>query len=344
MTTTSPSGSGTPTTCQVSLVIIGRNEEQFIRCTIAFALKAATQVAPSEVLYVDSPSTDRTIERARGFPIRILQLKAEWTLTPSAGRYTGFRHAKGEYVFFIDGDTQVEGLWLTSAIEFLKSHPEYGAVAGVLNEAWVDREGHRIGGRNNIFGQDLNAKMEEVNSLGGIALYRRVALEQAGNFNPFVPAGEEHEVAMRMRLAGYKLARIEGVMGLTHAENRESLREILRRFNTSFYDYGVPIRYSALYGAALRTILEEIPYVASFSLFVVFLILAIPVAIALNLTSVLIGIVLLTLAVLIVKKGVKGACLSICVRTICTYRTLLSLIRTKTLPIDSYPTDVIHVQ
>ncbi len=182
-------------------------------------------------------------------------------------------------------------------------------------------------------------------SLGGIAVYRRSALQQAGNFNPFVPAGEEHEVAMRMWLAGFKLARIEGFMGLTQAENRESLREVLRRFNTSFYDYGVPIRYSALYGAGLQTVLEEIPYAASFFGFLLFLMIAAPIAIALHLTYALLGIVLLAWVALIVKKGgIKGACLSICIRSICTYRTLLSLIRTKTRPIESYPTDVIHVQ
>ncbi len=335
----------TPRSCQVSLVVIGRNEEHFIRSTLASALAAAAQAGPSEVLYVDSASTDRTVDRARAFPIRIFQLKPEWTLTPAAGRYTGFRHACGEFVFFIDGDTQVEGAWLVSAVEFLKTHPEYGAVAGVLNEAWVDADGNRIGGRDNIFGQDLNAKVWAASSLGGIALYRRSALEQAGNFNPFIPAGEEREVAIRMRLAGFKLARIEGLMGLTHADNRESFGEVLRRFNTSFYDYGIPIRYSALYGAALRTILEEIPYVASFLLCLVLLILAIPMAMALNLTHVLLGIVLLGIVALMVKKGIKGACLSLCVRSICTYRTLLSLISIRTLPpIDSYPTDVIHVQ
>ncbi|WP_089940992.1 glycosyltransferase family 2 protein [Candidatus Entotheonella palauensis] len=333
-----------PAACQVSLVVIGRNEEQFIECAIASALEAGAHVASSEVLYVDSASTDRTVERAKAFPIRILQLKPEWTLTPAAGRYTGFRHAAGEYVFFIDGDTEVEGPWLASAIEFLNTHHEYGAVAGVLNEVWVDRSGKCIGGRDNIFEQDLNAKVWDTKSLGGIAVYRRSTLEQVGNFNPFIPAGEEREVAIRIRLAGFKLARIEGVMGRTYADNRQSWREIVRRFNTSFYDYGLPIRYSALYGAGLQIVLEEIPYVVSFLLFGLFLIIATPLALALELTHILLGIVLLTLLALIVKKGVKGACLSICVRSISTYRTLLSLMRAKPLSVESYPTDVIQVQ
>ncbi|ETW99343.1 MAG: hypothetical protein ETSY1_15385 [Candidatus Entotheonella factor] len=335
MTTLSPEGPACPAARQVSLVIIGRNEEQFIRGAIASALAAAAHVTPSEVLYVDSASTDRTVEYAKAFPIRILQLKPEWTLTPAAGRYTGFRHTAGEYVFFIDGDTEVEGPWLASAIEFLRTHPEYGAVAGVVNEIWVDRDGNHIGGQDNIFGQDLSAKVWDVKSLGGIAVYRRCALEQAGNFNPFVPAGEEREVALRIRMAGFKLARIEGVMGCTHADNRQSWREIVRRFNTSFYDYGVLIRYSAVYGAGLKVVLEEIPYVVSFLCFGLFLILVTPVAIALGLTHVLCGIVILALFALIVKKGLKGACLSICIRSISAYRTLLSLMRTKPLSSES---------
>jgi glycosyltransferase involved in cell wall biosynthesis len=345
MTTTPPDSANAPRTCHVSLVIIGKNEAQFIQSAIASALEASAHVAPSEVLYVDSASTDHTIERAQAFPIRILQLRPEWTLTPSAGRYTGFRHAKGEYVFFIDGDTEIEGPWLASAIEFLEAHRDYGGVAGVLNEVWLDRDGNRVGGKANLYGQDLNVQVCDMKSLGGIAIYRRSALERAGCFNPFIPAGEEYELGLRLRLAGFKVARLAGDMGATYTEHRESLREILRRLHTHFYDYGVAIRYSALYGAGLTTVREEIPYAASFFAFLLCLMIATPVAIALDLTYVLLGIVLLAFAVLVVKKGgLKGAFLSVCIRSICTYRTLLSWIRTKTLPIESYPTDVIHVQ
>ncbi len=51
MTTTPIDSHDAFRTCQVSLVIIGRNEERFIQSAIAAALEASTYVAPSEVLY-----------------------------------------------------------------------------------------------------------------------------------------------------------------------------------------------------------------------------------------------------------------------------------------------------
>jgi glycosyltransferase involved in cell wall biosynthesis len=333
------------TISKLSVVIIGRNEEQFIGGAIEHALKAQDRIPGLEVIFSDSASTDRSVEIASQYPIRVLQLKKEWPLCVAAGRYTGYLHSRGEYVFFQDGDSFAEADWLVQAVAFMDAHPEYGAVAGVLDEEYVDAQGVHSGGVPNVFQQDLTKKVIDGKNLGGIALYRRKVMERVGPVNPHLPTCEDHELCMRIRNAGFKVARIEGRMAVKFTENRNTIREILRRSRTKMYDCGAVIRHAQVYGGAIQFCMDAIPYVFSFALTCLFFLIATPVAIYFGkawMILVLAG--LLGLAMIIRKGGVHGAGMSMAVRAATTYRTILSYIRTKPKRVEDYPTDVIHIR
>ena len=63
---------------KISIVIIGRNEEQSIRKCLTAASTAAEQIGGAEIIFVDSASTDKTV-----FYQSILRVSAlyftEWT-------------------------------------------------------------------------------------------------------------------------------------------------------------------------------------------------------------------------------------------------------------------------
>ena len=214
-----------PEPTKLSVVIIGRNEEQFIAKSIRSALAAAPELPGVEVIFVDSASTDRSVEIATQFPIRILQLRPEWPLCVAAGRYTGFRYSCGEYTMFLDGDAEVEKDWLVRAINFMDRNPKYGGIAGVLDEKYIDMNGVDRGGRENVRRQDVSKELIDCKTLGGIALFRRLALEKAGTVNPHLPTAEDHELCMRIRNCGFKLARIPGRMAVKYTEKRDTLRK-----------------------------------------------------------------------------------------------------------------------
>lgn len=330
---------------KLSVVIIGRNEEQFIGGAIESVLKVQSRIDGLEVIFADSASTDRSIEVAKQYPITILQLKKDWPLCVAAGRYTGYLHSNGEYVFFQDGDSNAEPDWLVSAIQFMDSHPKCGAVAGVLDEEYVDNHGKHSGGCPNVFEQDLTKKVIECKNLGGIALFRRLAMEQAGPVNPHLPTAEDHELCMRIRNAGYFVARIEGRMAVKFTENRATIREILRRSRTKMYDYGAVVRHAGMYGGAIQFCLDAIPFVVSSVAAIVFFVLAAPISSYFGywwLTPILLALVLL--AQVVKKGGIHGAGLSLAVRGVTTYRTIVSYFRTRPRPIHDYPTDVIQVR
>jgi glycosyltransferase involved in cell wall biosynthesis len=308
-------------------------------------LRATCELPGSEVIFVDSASTDRSIEVASQFPIQILQLRPNWPLCVAAGRYTGYRHARGEFVFFIDGDAEADLVWLNKGVQYLRSHPDIGAVAGVLDEEYVTAQGVHVGGKKNVFRQDLSASVIPAKALGGIALYRRAAMEKAGPVNPHLPTGEDDELCMRIRNAGWQLARLEGRMAIKYTEKRDTLYEVLRRCRTSMYDYGAVVRYSALYGAGIQYSLEMIPYVLSFLAILLVLLVATPIFVYLGLTWFLLGGLGLGAILLVLRKGnVKNAILAIAVRAVSAYRTIRSFLVTKTQPIEAYPTDVIRVK
>jgi len=330
---------------KLTVVIIGKNEEQFIGKAIASVLAVKPRIPELEVVFVDSASTDRSVEVAKEFPIRILQLRPDWPLCVAAGRYTGFRNSSGEYVLFLDGDAEAEPDWLVRAVKYMDENPDCGAIAGVLDEEYVTPEDEHVGGTKNVFKQDLSKPVIQCKALGGIAMYRRKALDQVGQVNPHLPTGEDDELCMRIRNAGFKLIRIEGRMAIKYTEKRETLHEVFRRTRTKMYDYGAVVRYCATYGAGTQYCLDAIPYIVSFSILLALGFLLTPIAIWFRMGWVPLVLTLLLFAAVVIKRrGIYNALLSLAVRAVSTYRTVVSFLTTKPKPIDAYPTDVIVIK
>lgn len=331
--------------CKLSIVIIGRNEEQFIERGIESTINVRSRISDTEIIFVDSASTDQSVALASRFPITILQLKPDWPLSVAAGRYTGYRWSGGEYIFFLDGDAEVDSNWLADAVRFLDDNPVYAGVAGVLDEEYITPAGVRTGGATNVFGQDLSRSVIDSKVLGGIALFRRSVLEEVGTVNPHLPTAEDHELCLRIRRAGWKVARIKGRMAIKYTEDRQTLYEVLRRARTRMYNYGAVLKYCQQYGAGWQYCIDTIPYLLSFAIFLLCLTIALPLAVWTDKVIWYVGFVAVTFLAVAIKKGsLKGAILSIAVRSVSLFKTLLSYLRTHPKSPLDYPTDVIHVQ
>jgi glycosyltransferase involved in cell wall biosynthesis len=330
---------------ELSVIVIGRNEAARIERCLRSVLASLENVGDYEVIYVDSASEDESVAIAARFPIRILQLRRHWTLTPSAGRFIGFRHAAGRFLAFVDGDTVLHPAWLGASCAFLRENPEFGGVAGAVDKACFSDDGSSAPADANRGRCDRQAVAASVPSLGGIATYRREAMEQAGTFNPFLPTGEECEVALRIRRAGYKLARIAAPMCVTHSLPPESIREIMRRSRAHLYDYGATLRYCLINGFAWRFSVEQMSFVYSFVIAVVALLAAIVISVATGAAWLLAGALgAAAVYVLVTRRRGKNLAVSLVKRSLMTYRTVLSFLRTRPQPVHCYPTDVVVVK
>lgn len=116
---------------KVSVVIPTHNPNRAVLTRVCQALAAQTLPADCwEVIVVDNASTP-PLRAEELHPLRA-RLLAEPMLGSRYARQTGIDAAAGEFLVFADDDNVLDSDYLREAVEFLETHPEAGAVGGVL--------------------------------------------------------------------------------------------------------------------------------------------------------------------------------------------------------------------
>jgi len=93
----------------ISFIIIGRNEGKTIKKTIKsiYSYVSFNQLNKYEIIYVDSKSTDKSIEIVQSFKeIKIFKITGE--INAAIGRNIGGKEAKGDVLVFLDADMEIE--------------------------------------------------------------------------------------------------------------------------------------------------------------------------------------------------------------------------------------------
>jgi rhamnosyltransferase len=113
---------------ETSILIPTKNGAESIGACLT-AIYSQRCVAPLEVLVVDSGSTDATLEIARRYPVRIVQIPPE-TFHHARTRNYAAGLAKGEVLVFLSQDAiPASDTWLAAFLSSLKE-PGVGAVYG----------------------------------------------------------------------------------------------------------------------------------------------------------------------------------------------------------------------
>lgn len=123
----------------VGVVVIGRNEGLRLERCLA-SLGGAAQ----KVIYVDSGSTDGSVQMARRLGVEVVELDMSIPFTAARARNEGFACVQRllpamRYVQFVDGDCEVVGGWLPRAQAFLDAQPEVAVVCGRRRERFPQR-------------------------------------------------------------------------------------------------------------------------------------------------------------------------------------------------------------
>ncbi len=225
---------------QLAAVVICRNEERWIETCLRAVLAAVEPFAGAEVVVVDSCSEDDTVARARSFPVRLVELRRDAPLSAALGRLVGQQLTRSRYLLFVDGDTAIDAAWVQCGVKYLEEHPRIAGVGGKLPEVYYDG-GRVVGGTTDFFA--AGTEPEEVDELGGNAIYRRAILDDVGSFNPFIVSYEESELTERLRHAGHAVVRLPIALGTHHTGLRGSLQELSRRYRDNLIKgYGQTLR------------------------------------------------------------------------------------------------------
>lgn len=198
---------------QIGVVVIGRNEGNRLKhCLLSVVGEGRT------IVYVDSGSTDNSVELAKSFGVHVVKLDLSVPFTAARARNAGFTallelKPSIEFVQFVDGDCRVVENWLKRAVDELIAHPDVVVVCGRRREEFPNNSMY-----NRFCNMEWDTPVGEAKACGGDAMMRVEAFKKVGGFNPTLIAGEEPELCVRLRQAGGKINRIDAEMTLHDAQ------------------------------------------------------------------------------------------------------------------------------
>jgi peptidoglycan/LPS O-acetylase OafA/YrhL/glycosyltransferase involved in cell wall biosynthesis len=199
----------------VGVVVIGRNEGERLRHCL-------TSISPcletGAVVYVDSGSTDGSVALANSLGVKVLELPLATPFTAARARNAGFECLLQlcpdlEAVQFVDGDCEFVPGWLDTAARELDAHPGVAVVCGRRRERHPEASVY-----NRLCDMEWNTPVGDAEACGGDALMRVAPFRQVGGFRAGLIAGEEPELCVRLRSAGWTIRRLDCDMVLHDAD------------------------------------------------------------------------------------------------------------------------------
>ena len=191
---------------KLSVIIKTLNEEANIERAIVSSLKAVIPYG-GEVIVADSASTDSTVELAMKFPVTVVQLARPNDRCCGVGAQLGYQHSRGEFVYILDGDMELDAAFVDSAMLLMDRDPSLAGIGGQIREMRI--QNLELKSRSRRQHRRRSNGQPEVDALAGGGLYRRAAVEDAGyltdrNLHSF----EEYDLGARLRKKGWGLTRL----------------------------------------------------------------------------------------------------------------------------------------
>lgn len=197
----------------VGAVVIGRNEGAALHACL-------NSVTPrvAAVVYVDSGSTDDSVAFAKKLGVTVIDLDTSVPFTAARARDAGLKKLLElqpglTFVQFVDGDCEVNEHWLNTAHDALTGDDNLAVVCGRRRERFPDATIY-----NRHCDMEWDTPVGEAKACGGDAMMRIQAYQQAGGFNTKLICGEEPELCIRIRAAGWTVRRLDAEMTLHDAK------------------------------------------------------------------------------------------------------------------------------
>jgi hypothetical protein len=203
-----------------SIIIVSYQGRELLK---RFLPSIANLEYPSfEVIIVDNASSDGSVEFVKKqFPqFKVIENKENFGT--AQGSNIGAREAKGDYIFWLSNDMELEPLMLNYMIQKAKSDEKIGICTCKMRR--ITEQGDKlniidsVGGDIDVFGfpymrgvnQEDNGQWDNSDevffSFGGAMLIKREVFEKTGGYDKRTfTLGDDIDLSWRVRLLGYKV-------------------------------------------------------------------------------------------------------------------------------------------
>jgi glycosyltransferase involved in cell wall biosynthesis len=201
----------------LSVIIPAYNEEKLIASAIGSVFRSNSPLLDQgrvEIIVADNASTDSTATLAREAGARVVH---EATRQIARARNAGARAARGDYLIFLDADSEMHPAQLQRVVELLDTGKVIGGGAVVSMEASWDYQ---------VFVKTWNTISRLARWAAGSFLFcTRAAFEETGGFDEQLFASEELALSKQLKA----LARRDGrkFVILTDLPVRTSNRKVV---------------------------------------------------------------------------------------------------------------------
>lgn len=201
---------------KVSIIIPTYNQFDYTYCCL-LAIKKHTNNIDYEIILVDDVSDDETAEIEKYISgINVIRNQENLLFVKNCNNAA--KIVRGEYLLFLNNDTQVQAGWLAALLDIAENRPDCGIVGskllypdGSLQEAggiiWNDGSGGNYGKGNDPWLPDYNYVRETDYISGASIMISRELWNEIGGFDErFAPAYyEDADLAFEVRKHGKKV-------------------------------------------------------------------------------------------------------------------------------------------
>jgi len=201
----------------VSIIILNYNARKYLKACLSSVL--SSKYDNKEVIFVDNASTDGSVELVvKNFGdkgIKIVQLDKNYGF--SVGNNEGAKRARGEYIVFLNPDTEVHPNWLGSLVKVMEEDATIGIAQPLvlmMDKTRIDTAGCWINpyglvftlGHGDKYRNQFSGVYEIFYAKGCALMVRRDLWERLGGFSSlFFTYYEETDLCWRAWRLGYRV-------------------------------------------------------------------------------------------------------------------------------------------
>lgn len=209
----------------VSFIIIGRNEGWRLKLCLKSTVKAIKECGlQAEIIYVDSQSTDDSLNVAKHFDL-VKCFLITGTYNAAIARNIGVKEAQGQSLIFLDGDMEINPDFLNLILD-KNGELKHDFVSGNFMNYYYDNDGVFL--RKDFYRKIYVEKDTIQYTTGGLFAIKREHWENVGGMRNKYKKGQDLDLGYRLAKNGIPLLRKKELMANHHTIDYKDEKRLWR--------------------------------------------------------------------------------------------------------------------